>query len=45
MRGQVFPRAGLGKASLSSSQGKEVALRPKGELGMSEDIMPVMMHK
>ena len=44
MRGRAFPRASLGKASLSSSQGEEVALR-SGGLGISKDIMPVMMHK
>ena len=45
MRGRAFPRAGLVKVSLSSSQREKVASRFKGGLGMSKDIMPVMMHK
>ena len=45
MRGQAFSRGALGEASLSSSQGEEVASRSRGGSGMSEDIMPVIMHK
>ena len=44
MRGQAFPRAGLGKASLSFSQGKEIVSWSRG-LGISKDIIPVIMHK
>ena len=45
MRGQASLRGALGKASLSSSQGEKVASRSRGGLRMSEDIMPVIMHK
>ena len=45
IRGRAFPRAGLSEASLSFSQGKEVASRSKGGLRISKDIMPVIMHK
>ena len=45
MRGQALPRAALGKASLSSSQGKKVASRSRGGLRISKDIIPVIMHK
>ena len=44
IKGQAFPRAGFGKASLSSSQGKEVALRLKGGR-ISKNIIPVIIHK
>ena len=45
MRGQAFPRAALGKALLSFSQGEEVASRFKGGSGISKNIIPVIMHK
>ena len=45
MRGRAFLPVTLGEASLSFSQGEEVASRSRGGSGMSEDIMPVMMHK
>ena len=45
MRGRALPRAALGEASLSSSQGEEVASRSRGGSGISKDIIPVMMHK
>ena len=45
MRGRAFPRATLGKASLSSSQGEEVASRSRGELRIFKNIIPVIMYK
>ena len=45
MRGRALPRATLGKASLSSSQGEKVTSRSRGGLGISKNIMPVIMHK
>ena len=45
MRGRALPRATLGKASLSFSQGKEVTSRSRGGLKISKDIIPVIMHK
>ena len=45
MRGRALPRATLGEASLSFSQGEEVASRSRGGLGISKNIIPVIMHK
>ena len=45
MRGRAFPRAALGEALLSFSQGEEVVSWSRGGLGMFEDIMPVIMYK
>ena len=45
IRGRASSRGALGKVSLSSSQGEEVASRSRGGLGISKDIMPVIMHK
>ena len=45
MRGRAFPRAALGKASLSFSQGEEVASWSRGGLRISKDIIPVIMYK
>ena len=45
IRGRAFPRAAFDKVSLSFSQGEEVVSRSRGGLGMSKDIMPVIMHK
>ena len=45
MRGQVFPWATFKEALLSFSQGKEVALRSRGGLRMSKNIIPVIMYK
>ena len=43
MQGRAFPRANLGEVLLSFSQGKEVASRLKGGLGIFKNIMTVMM--
>ena len=45
MRGQTLPRATLGEVLLSFSQGEEVASWSKGGLGITKDIMPVIMYK
>ena len=45
MRGRASLRGALGEVLLSSSQREKVALRSRGGLGMSEDIMPVIMYK